>query len=332
MCLDPKYSEQAKPSISSIEKYLSKSGKTKRKSPEKRGIFPTNPVVEATRGHQVWQMDSEGTKQVQSIGWVSPINIRDLAGKVYVMYYPCMLKGANNHPKREDYQYALRLSFMEWGLPEHLQTDHESVFFDNKTKSPYPTPLHLWLIGLNVELHFTPSRKPHKQGVVEKAHQTLHRQVTDGRSFDSPRAMFEFAQQRRQRLNEHIPSLATQNLPPLVANPDARHSQRHYQVVEEKDIFDPVLIKNYLARGKWYRRIAPNKTFSLGGHLYRLNKAEDIKEVVIRYNPNQNTFDCFDADDKLVGYQKAKGLSFKELAGDLTKFIRWSQTITLLKH
>ena len=28
-------------------------------------------------------------------------------------------------------------------MPLHLQTDHESIFFDNKTKSPFPTKLHL---------------------------------------------------------------------------------------------------------------------------------------------------------------------------------------------
>jgi transposase InsO family protein len=330
LSLDPRFKEEPKPSISSINDYLSKRGKSKRK--DKHSSLPTSPVIEATRPHQAWQMDSEGTKQVQGLGWVAPINVKDVAHKIYVMTYPCVLKTASNHPTRADYQRTLRLAFMEWGLPEHLQTDHESVFFDNKTKSPYPTQLHLWLIGLNIELHFTPFRKPQKQGMVEKAHQTMHRQITDGRSFDTPIAIFEFAQQRRQRLNEHIPSTVTQNLPPLIAHPDASFSGRLYEPLEEEQIFDIVLIQNYLANGKWFRRIAPNNTISLGGYIYHLPKGEPSKDVEIRYNREQDTFDCFDADGILIGYQKAKGLSFKELSGDFLDFLKWIQLVTLPKH
>ena len=330
LSLDPRLEGESKPSISSINKYLSKRGKRKRQ--DKHSLLLTAPIIAATRPHQAWQMDSEGTKQVQGLGWVSPINVKDIAHKVYVMTYPCVLKTANNHPKTTDYQHTLRLSFMEWGLPEHLQTDHESVFFDNKTKSPYPTALHLWLIGLNIELHFTPFGKPQKQGMVEKSHQTMHRQITDGRSFDTPLAIFEFAQQRRQRLNEHIPSTATQNLPPLVAHPDAAFSGRHYEPLKEEQVFDLVLVHNYLARGKWYRRIAANHTISIGGYLYHLPKGEPSKDVEVRYNRDQDTFDCFDADGILIGYNNAKGLSFKELGGDLKEFLDWTQKVTLLKH
>jgi transposase InsO family protein len=330
LSLDPRFKGEPKPSISSINEYLSKRGKSKRK--DKHSRLPTGPVIVATRAHQAWQMDSEGTKKVQGLGWVAPINVKDVAQKVYVMTYPCVLKTASNHPSTADYQRTLRLSFMEWGLPEHLQTDHESVFFDNKTKSPYPTQLHLWLIGLNIELHFTPFGKPQKQGMVERSHQTMHRQITDGRSFDTPLAIFEFAQQRRQRLNEHIPSTVTQNLPPLVAHPDARFSGRQYEPLEEEQVFDLVLVQNYLAKGIWYRRIATNNTFSLGGYLYHLSKGEPGKDVEVRYNRDQDTFDCCDADGILIGYQKAKGISFKELCGDFENFLNWIQMVTLFKH
>ena len=190
----------------------------------------------------------------------------------------------------------------------------------------------MWLTGLNIGLHFTPVRQPQKQGAVEKSHQTLHRQVADGRCFDTKESLFEFTQQRRQRLNDPIPSVATQNLPPLVANPDACFSNRHYAPEDEKDIFDLVLIYNYLTKGLWYRRIAPNKTFSLGGHLYRLPTAEPHSDIEIRFNQDHMTFDCCDADGKLIDYVKAKGLSFNELGGDLNTFIRWTQKAILFKH
>ena len=330
LSLEPKLVTEKLPSVSSINKYLSKRGKNNRHT--RHSDLPIEPVVQATYAHKVWQMDSEGIKMVKAVGWTCFINVKDVGKKVYVMTYPCCLKTSSNHPKTGDYQHTLRLGFMEWGMPEHLQTDHESVFFDNKTKSPFPTSLHLWLTGLNIELHFTPVRQPQKQGAVEKSHQTLHRQVTDGRCFDTQESLFEFAQQRRQRLNQHIPSVVTQNLPPLVANPDACFSNRHYAPEQENDIFDFVLIYNYLTKGCWYRRIAPNKTFSLGGYLYHLPKAEPNSDIEIRFNRDQITFDCFDPDDKLIDYVKAKGLSFNKLCGDINPFTKWTEKATLLKH
>ena len=330
LSLEPKLVSEKLPSVSSITNYLSKRGKIRQH--RQHSNLPSERFVEAVYAHKLWQLDSEGIKQVKDVGWTCFINVKDVAKKVYVMTYPCCLKTASNHPKTGDYQHTLRLGFMEWGMPEHLQTDHESAFFDNKTKSPFPTPLHLWLIGLNIGLHFTPVGKPQKQGAVEKTHQTLHRQVSNGTCFDSQKSLFDFTQQRRQRLNEHIPSVVTQNLPPLVANPDARFSNRHYAPEQEKDIFDLILIYNYLAKGLWYRRIAPNKTFSLGGLLYHLPNAEPNKDVQIRFNRDQLAFDCFDADGKLIDYVKAKGLSFNELGADLDSFTKWTNDALLFKH
>jgi hypothetical protein len=87
-----------------------------------------------------------------------------------------------------------------------------------------------------------------------------------------------------------------------------------------------------LAKGKWFLRIAPNNTISLGSYIYHLPKGEPCKDVEILYNRDQDTFDCFDADGILIGYQKARGLSFKELCGDFIDFLKWIQLVTLLKH
>jgi hypothetical protein len=330
LSLEPKLIGERLPSISSINNYLSKRGKRRRHNIN--SDLPNTPVVKAHYAHHVWQMDSEGSKPIKNVNWTCFINIKDVCKKTFVMSYPCCFKTASNHPKTFDYQRTLRLSFMEWGMPEHLQTDHESIFFDNKTKSPFPTALHLWLKGLNIELHFTPFGKPQKQGTVERSHQTMHRQVNTGRCFESEKELFDFTQQRRQRLNEHIPSGATQNLPPLVAHPDARFSNRHYNLQEEKDLFDVILIYNYLSLGQWFRRIAPNKTFSLGGKLYHLPHAESNSDIEIRFNRGNLTFDCFDSDGKFIDYVMAKGLDFNELSGDLIDFIKWADLQTLFKH
>jgi hypothetical protein len=330
LSLEARFADFVQPSVSSIDKYLSKRGKPKRQ--DKHSPLPiSSDIPISTRPHKLWQMDSEGTKPVKGIDWVAPINVKDKGSTIFIMSYPCVLQTANNHPKTNDYQRTLRLAFMEWGLPEYLQTDHESIFFDNNSKSPYPTPFHLWLTGLNIDLRFTPFGKPQKQGMVERSHQTMHRQMA-GQHFDTELAMFEFAQQRRQRLVVDIPSTVTRNLAPLVAHPDARFSGRHYEPLKEKDIFDALLIQNLLTKGKWYRRVALNKNFSLGRQLYHLPQSEPNKEIVIHYNRDQNTFDCYNADGILIGNPKAKGITFKELSGELEIFKKWIIRLNLYKH
>ena len=320
----------SKPSMSSIDKYLAQRGGSKRHS--KHSDLPSSPLVKALYAHQLWQLDGEGAKKVAHLDWVAFINIRDISDKIYVMSYPCHLKTANNHPKTCDYQATLRLSFMEWGMPLHLQTDHESIFFDNKTKSPFPTKLHLWLIGLNIELHFTPSGKPQKQGSVERSHQTMHRQIACGRCFETEKALFDFTQQRRKRLNEDISSSVTHNLPPLVAHPDACFSGRHYELEQEEAIFDTVLVHNYLAKGQWFRRVAANKTISIGGYLYHLTNAEPKCDLEIRFNRDLDGFDCFNADGHLIQHLQSQGLTFKELSGDLAQFQQWGRINNITKQ
>ena len=233
---------------------------------------------------------------------------------------PLVFEKPCNHPRKAHYQTLLRLAFTEFGMNRRLQVDHESVFFDNTSPSPYPTELHLWLIGLGIEVCYTPKGKPQKQGMVERSHQTMGLQVTAGQTFGSYRQLFGRCQQRRERLNWDIPSRSTNNQPPLVACPKAVKSGRPYQVSLEKEVFEDQRIKKTLAKGKWFRSTSKDKTVCLGGRVYCLPKAKPKSEVEIRFNPYRNTFLFFDADQKFVNSRPAQGLSFNELSGDLEEF------------
>lgn len=330
LALDESLAAQAKPSSSSISRYLYNTKRTKhyRKTSD---IVPS-VFIKTTQAHEVWQLDAEGTKAVLGVGWVSPINIKDIETKVFVMSYPCCVQTANNLPKTIDYQWALRLAFMEWGMPLFLQTDHGSVFFDNKSHSPFPTTLYLWLLGLGIEILFTPVGKPQKQGLVERSHQTFDGQLTPGISLSTPDDLFDFSQNRRQRLNEHIPSSASQNLPPLVNRPDACQSVRAYEPQNETKIFDTNRIQAYLQSQTWFRLVARNKNFSIGGQLYHLPSAKPNSEITVKYNKAFEGFDCFDSDSKILDFCPAKKLNFNELAGDIHQFNNWVKDRVLIKH
>jgi transposase InsO family protein len=313
------------PSRSTIAAYLKEQGKTK---PYKKRVEPpTRPCYPPEFAHDLWQMDAEGNKQVDNLGTVCVLNLKDSFSKTYVSSLPLVFEKTCNHPQKTHYQRVLRLGFLEFGMNHRLQVDHESVFFDNISASPFPTDLHLWLLGLGIELCYTPKGKPHKQGMVERSHQTMHRQVIAGQTFDSYLQLFDRCQKRRSRLNRDIPCRSTQNLPPLVACPQAEKSQRAYQTEDEAKIFDPQKIKNYLRNQKWYRTVSKDKTVSLGGCVYYLPKATPKTEVEIRFNPYKSTFLFFDANAKFINSKPAQGLSFNELAGDLDDFDAFFKTI-----
>ncbi len=323
--LEPELSQLDKPSVSSIHRYLKFSGKIKPRV--KRVELPVQPCASAEHPHDLWQLDAKGNEKAKGLGTVSMINIKDVASKSYINAYPCVFLKPTSHPTTAHYQAALRMGWMESGMNKRLQVDHESIFHENTSASPFPTSFHLWLIGLGIELCFTPKGKPQKQGIVEKSHQTIQAQVMAGKTYEDERSLIIACQKRRQRLNYHIPSRATNNLPPLKANPEALSSDRAYQPEQEQALFKLDLIHQYLSEGKWFRRVASSKTIHLGGKVYYLSKAVPKTELEITFDAEQKKFKCLNADGEFIGELEPKGLSFKELAKNLDEFKEWVKDI-----
>jgi len=310
----------AKPSAISINRYLASKNRVKTYS--KHSNLAIEPVVATKRPHDLWQLDAEGNCYLQNIGYITMINIKEIHCKVYVQHFPCRLAGANNHATTRDYQNVLRLGMMYLGMPKGIQVDHESIYFDNVNPSPFPTTFHLWLIGLKMKMHLTPKGKPFKQGSVERSHQTIQNQVIKGQTFNSWQELFARCQQRRDRLNYHIPCRSLNKQAPLVANPKAKHSGRFYQPKQEEKLFDRKRIHNYLAKGKWYRKISTSKICWLGSNRYYLTKAKPNTETMIKFDKKTLSFIFHDADENVIASKIALGLTFRDLAGDLNGFLK----------
>jgi len=315
-----------KPSAMSIHRYL----KVNERVGQRRKLVPliTPPIVRTERPHQLWQLDAEGNCFVKDVGFISMINIKETHCKVYVEHYPCSLAGPHNHPTTIDYQTVLRLGMMKAGMPEGLQVDHESIYFDNVNASPFPTTYHLWLVGLGIKMHLTPKGKPYKQGSVERSHQTIRRQVLAGQAFDSWHDLYGRCEQRRERLNYHIPCSSLAKKAPLQACPKAAHSGRKYHPQRERKIFDIQRVYDYLAQGQWYRKISTGKVSWLGSRKYHLPNAKlkTQKQTMITFDKHAVSFLFHDADGNLIDKKPALGLTFKELAGNLNEFIKSVKT------
>ena len=234
----------------------------------------------------MWELDARGCDKVPGIGTVSLINLNDRFSKVKLLSYPALLgeHRASRHPDTEEYQMVLRLAFTDWGLADRLCVDRESIFFDNTSRSPFPTHLHLWLVGLGVTFEIGPPHRPTVRAMTERSHQTWAWQALSGQSFTSWQGLWEYLLERRDFLNEWFPSEASGGLPPLVAHPEARKPRRLYRPEWEHDLLDISRIHAYLSRGRWFRKASNVGAVSLGQQTYLLGRTWAHEEVVAHFD------------------------------------------------
>ena len=320
--LDKKWADQKLPSRSIIGAFLKQEQLSK--SYEPNTTLPVEPCAKAQRNHELWQIDGQGNKALDGLGAIAMLNIKDVHSSVYVADFPARMKSMQGHPNRSDYQTAMRLGFIHHGLPERVQSDHASVFYDNKSKSPFPTMFCLWLISLNIQPCFSRVHRPTDQGKVERAHQTIFNQVLrckDG--FQSWEHLFERCQKRRQRLNEVIPSAATDQLPPLIKHPLAKHSGRYYHPSQEAQLINLDHVLAFLDKGKWYRRVADNRCIFLGGQVYYIPGVKPRQQLIITFCKHKKQL-LFQNDKELLIHQSPlKGICAESLMGNLKPLARF---------
>lgn len=278
--------------------------------------LPNSKKVRSTFPHQVWQIDGQGACKVSGLGRINLINIKDIYSRIYCGSLPVRARSHNGSPSGEEYQLALRLAFMEFGLPDKLQADHAGVFYENKGKSPFPTRFHLWLISLGLDLIFSRKFRPTDQAIVERSHQTMSAQALQGHHYDTLLDLHRFCDKRRRALNFHLPCQSTNNTPPIVAYPKARLSAKYYQWNAEKEMIQLERIYQYLKQGIWIRKVNKSKTCHLGGQWYYLKSATIHSKVTITFCSDIQKLIFKDTNGQLIDRQNIKGITHQYLMGN----------------
>jgi hypothetical protein len=248
-------------------------------------------------------MDARGYEKLPEIGFVSLIDINDTFSRTRVMSYPVCMgeKRIERYPCTEDYQQALRLAFCEWGLPDRLATDHDRVFYDETSKSPFPTRFHLWLIALGIPLAFGRFRIPEDQAVTERSHQIWDGQVLEGARFENFMHLYQHLSARKAFLNQQFPCASLGDQPPLVAHPEARLPRRPYRPEWEVDLMNMNWVYAYLGQGEWFRKVSATGAISIGGHIYHLGfDWRPDHDVEITFDPQEYEFICRSASGKYL--------------------------------
>lgn len=315
------YTDEELPHNKSVALFLRQEGFVK--VYERHSDLPDDECCDAPqKAHELWQLDGRGNEVVKMASEKKPeqsvalLDIKDVFSRTYVCCFPAPMVSQQGHPSTSHYQGALRLAFLQHGMPQALQTDNASVFRDNRSKSPFPTRLHLWLVGLGIRLCHSRVHQPTDQAVVERSHEILYNQILKGdKTFRNWEHLYEKCQQRRQALNNYIPSRSCEEKPPLVAHPHAEHSQRMYHPHRESGLIDMQRVDNYLANCKWYRKVASNKIISLAGQTYYLPLAKPKEQLEITFCSKCRYLLFQNDKEQFIAIQAIKGMDKQYLMG-----------------
>lgn len=298
------------PSRARIAAYLKEQGKVRKY--ERHESLPEPQEQPVQRPHQEWEMDAQGVTTVDGLGKVSFINLLDAYSHVSIDSHACPFV---SHAKSQEYQQVLRRAFTRYGLPEQISLDHDSAFFDNKSASPFPSVIHLWLIGLGVQVRFIHSRPPLEHSRIERHHQTIAGQAFAGQTFTDVEALQRSLQVRILFLNQEYPTRALDGQPPFLAFPQARHSGRPYAFSAEEQMLDMQCVSTYLQAGRWFRQISSVGIFSLGGYGYNATTQFAQQTVEITFNAATQKLICLPEKSTTAFQFDIQGLTKSALMG-----------------
>ena len=286
---------------------------------QRHGGVPSTLPHLALQAHDQWEMDAQGRQSVTGLGQVSVVNILDVVSRLKVGSYPQLWSAGLTW---QDYQLAFRWAFLHYGLPKQVSLDHDSVFFDNTSLSPYPSRLHLWLVALGVEVIFIEKPPPLQHALIERTHQIMSAQALTGQSWPQPQALWAELDRRREFLNQVYPSRALHYQAPLQAYPTASHSGRAYRPEWEADLLDLERIKTFLAQGRWFRETNRYGEFFLGMQRYNASIAWKSSPVELTFDPHPQELVCAKVGTNQTRRFAIKGLTKADLMGELLPFSR----------
>jgi len=192
-----------------------------------------------------------------------------------------------------------RIAFTEWGLPEAIQTDRDTIYVDRR-KSPFPNrivfpPMKrmvLWWVGLGIEHRLLPSRRPQRKGTGERSHRTLKERTLENQEFESAAELQKRVNADWHELNHESPWRAKgcHGQPPLVAHPELLTTKRPYRPEGELALFDLQRGHAHLAEFTWTRTCTSAGQIRMRKEHYSLGAAWAHQDVSATYDPEQRQY------------------------------------------
>ncbi|GAB4504834.1 MAG: hypothetical protein Fur0043_18280 [Anaerolineales bacterium] len=267
--------------------------------------------------HQRWQLDAqEGISAVQG----EKVNLLNMHDPMGIMIGSQAFVTTTDKRWRKitlrETQNTLRTAFARWGLPEEIQTDHETIYVGSG-ESNYPSLFSVWLAGLGIRHVTSRPARPTDQAEMERSHRTLAELAWKDSVFDDVSALQEAIDREHVFYNEHYPAQAGEcrGQPPLQAFPHARQSGRPFQPEQEWVLFDLQRAYPFVSAYTAIRQAAKNGAVCLLDHQYSVGARYAGQTVTAQFVPEQGVFRFRTAQGEFIRDLPARGLSKEDILG-----------------
>jgi transposase InsO family protein len=277
-----------------LKPYLSRVKKTHRRTVLQRPAFPQ---IKVTQPHEGWQMDFKGRESLGTCGDTAPLQVVDMLTSAWLhsVLYPGYRKGVT----WRNVQHELRQVFAQWGLPDFIKMDRDSVFVGS-TRLEWPSGLMLWLVGLGVDPIVNRPHRPTDNAQVERLHGTWLNHVVVGADFvtyeEGQRATDQARYERLYLLPSRNPICQGQS--PMRACPELAIPRRAYHPDQEAALFDFERVELYLSDWRFSRMVDKTGCISIADHNIHISRQWYRQAVEVIYDLDAHQFAAYTCDDK----------------------------------
>ena len=291
---------QRLPKRSALASYLSQFGerlRRRRRLPTQR---PKTSAIQAEEPHQCWQIDFKGEVVVGGCEVViAPLMICDEASGAPLLgvIHQVRAKGRRSGVSTRTVQRDLREGFRQWGLPDAIRTDRDSLFVGD-SRLQWPGTLQLWLVGLGIQPIINRAYRPTDNAIVERNHWTWEQHVLLEQHYQRLEEVQEETTRSFADRREHLPSRhrGCHGRPFAAAFPTLPTPRRRYVPQEESRLFNLKRVDAYLSQWEWRRTVDCMGKISLAGRPLYVGKSYRRQMVKIRFDPDRRDMVCALAD------------------------------------
>jgi hypothetical protein len=293
---------QPLPSTRTLQRWFARAGL----GPAPTGTRPRTSRPRATKPHQVWQIDAVERIHLASGARVSWLRVTDeFSGAVlHTKVFP---HGRFSQVGAQAVQAELRQAFTRWGRPEAVRVDNGAPW---GSTGDLPTPLALWLIGLQIQVIRNPPRQPRQNAVVERTQGVSQRWV-------EPQTC-RSAQELQQRLGpadriqrERYPSIGGRSR--LESYPELAHVARPYSQAWERRHWSLPLVLRYLSEYAVPRQVRHHGDVSIYDRDHWVGKGWAGRTVYVTVDPETQEWIYQDERGGVIRREAAKELTRERL-------------------
>jgi hypothetical protein len=270
------------------------------------GRRPAASFLRADRPHHVWQIDAAEQVRLRSGKCVSWLRIVDeCSGAVlWTVVFP---HGKWLKVPTTAVQEQLREAFLRWGRPATVRVDNGGPW---GSAGDLPPDLALWLLCLDIAVHWNDPHTPQQNGVVERSQGTGKRWAEPDHC-DSIEELQEHLQEMDAIQREIYPSIQGQSRSAAFAG--LKHSGRHYSRTWEKRNWQQQRMLEHLAGYAVQRRVDKNGNVSLYHRPHYVGCMHQRKEVFVMVDPQRAEWLFVDREGRQLRTQPAEELQAERI-------------------